>query len=351
MSLTETKPASGMTRKVVILGVVVGAGIAVWSAIWFAVARIAEDRIGVEIARLGARGLAIDCPGLGVSGYPFRLEVSCDRLEVRQGNALSVRFGRSRAVTLLYNPTLAILDVDGPGEMTGPDGSTLTATWTSLQASIGTTNWRPDRISVAADKLDLTATPPGRPATRFVTDHGELHGRLSPAAPGDLDLAALFRGATLTAGQQRILPERSDYAVEATLVRWPLRAGGPLPRLLRAWQADDGKLEVTSLRFGSGSIQLDGKGSFALEPDGRLTGTANLVGSGFEGLAAGAVLGRKPPAELAVLASGFLLFGKPVKDREPKGRSLDFTIEQGRMKLGKTGLGELPPLFRAEAGS
>ena len=53
--------------------------IAIWSGVWFVAAEAAKKVAGGFILREAERGRDWVCPNQSVGGYPFRIEITCDR--------------------------------------------------------------------------------------------------------------------------------------------------------------------------------------------------------------------------------------------------------------------------------
>ena len=318
--------------------VVVAIGVSVaWSQIRTRVVEEMDRQIGL----MAARGVAVTCKDRTVYGFPFRIELACadPGLTAKDGTTVSAK--ALRAVTLLYNPFLVIVELDGPFTLRRPDGVAVDASWKVLQASIRLGSSGPERVSIAADDLDIAASGGDRPPVKLVAAHGELHARHAADATGpfDADLAAQFDRATLTEAAKPLGPEKLDITLDATVLGVPA-PGAPEPG--KAWAANGGKVELRNLSLVTPKeMKVEGTGSFGPRPDGLVDGRIRLTASGLERVASG---GKLSP-ELAAVATGFLFMGAPVETGDKRGRALDLVIEQGRLKLGKMALGTLPAVY------
>lgn len=328
-----------------LIGILVLVALA-WTAGWWWLRGEVAARLDAELARLAGRGLEVTCADRSIEGFPFRIELRCGRVAVadRVGGH-SAAFAAGRAVALIYRPTHAIVELDGPGTVTAPDGVKLEGNWRLLQASLRFGDGRLQRASLAVDGLEGGATRPYLPPVTVKSERLELHLRPDPDRTG-FDVAASVTAGALAVDGKRIGPEKTDVAFDTEIMRLPAAASGAAAAgFLPAWAANDGRVDIRSLRFATGKLAVEGRGAFGLETDGTLTGMLKLTATGLDAVS-------EPPAkaaigpDVAVLASGFLLFGRPAGTEPKAGRSLDFTIDQGRMKLGSTPLGRLPPLFR-----
>lgn len=344
-SKADSGASSGRPRFSLLIGLVAVVAVG-WSVLWVVVRGDVEKNVDQSVAEMARNGLVLECPERSFGGYPFRIELRCPAgftATDRIGGA-SVRFKAGLAVAMLYSPNHIIVEFEGPAEASARGGS-LAATWSLLQASLRFKDGQLARASVAVDGLDGKLRAPGQEEALARADRFELHVRPEPESAG-VAAATLVRAGTLTVGGRVLGPGAIDLSADAVADNLPGALG---PGFLPAWAASGGRLQVKSVRVATGGAALDGNGVFDLETDGTVTGTARLIATGLDVLAANGKAIATP--ELAVLASGFMLFGKPVKEGAPNGRSLDFVIERGRMRLGVTPLGKLPPLFRAAPGS
>lgn len=317
-----------------VVGIAAGAG---WT---YLRSRVVEE-MDRALARLAGRGVVVVCNDRSVTGFPFRIEVGCATPSVVTPNGVRAEAKALRAVGLIYAPRLVIVELDGPLKATGPAGESVEATWTLLQTSIRIGSGGPERVSVAADGLDATATPAHAAPVHLVARHGEVHVRHAETAKGpfDPDVAASFAAATLTVGGKAVGPEKLDLSLDASVLGMP--APGT-PAAAFAWAEAGGTLDLRSLRVATArDLAIEAKGSLAPRTDGLVDGRFAVTASGLETLASGGKL----DAELAAVAAGFLLMGKPVETAGRKGRSLDLVIEAGKARLGRTPLGRLPPLW------
>lgn len=368
--MAGTAKSSGRLGPRLIFGLVlIAAGL--WTAAWFYIRGQVSTEIDRSLAQMAAGGLVIECPERSVAGYPFRIEIRCDgpTFEDRVSGLKATARGL-RAVALVYQPNLIIVELDAPVTATTRTGAKLAAQWGVMQTSLRFRDGELQRASVSFDTLDGRWSPVGQPEATLAATRLELHGRRDEAVEG-LDIAAFVTAGKVTQGGQRLGPETVNLSLDASLVRLPLEPGGG-PHFLADWADSDGRVALKSVKAVAGPATLEGRGEIRLETDGMLSGAITLIANNLErlGEAAEPAKAEKPKSangrpvkdtagppeitvtpEMAALAGGFLLFGKPAKDGPPGGRSLEFTLDHGRMKLGATPLGRLPPLFLVPQGS
>jgi len=349
--MDEAVPASTIGRRLFILALVLIILIAGWTGGWYWLRGEVARRMDDQIAKLATRGIVVTCPARIIGGWPFRMDIECDNPTLTERDRLTAASVKHLRVTaLVYNPTLVLAELDGPLALTGPNGESVNATWSQLQGSIGfslSSTIRPQRLSVTVDDLAAGVAKPGSQEVKLTSTHGELHARPAPdasAGSNDVDIAVNLTAATLSVADRVVGPEATDWTIDSVARGLPLGAETAQP-FLKAWTGNGGKLDLRSARMSLGSFAIDGTGSLSAHDDGLLNGQIKLIASGLGALMSPTAATMKGRAELIGLATAFTLFGKPVTDGGITGRSLDLTIDQGRIKIGPTGFGHVPPLF------
>ncbi len=332
------------TRRFRRLPLVVAVGVAITAAAWTAVWATARTRILAEVdgqlAMLAARGVVVACPDRAVGGYPFRMEFSCrdPGVEIRAVGA-SASAASLRVVAQVWDPRLIQVELDAPGVARDARGVT-SATWRGLRASLRWTAQGPQRLSIAAEGLDLTTRPTGAPMVHLTAEHAEAHGRPSGGEGRDLDLAVSFGAASLSLADKRLGPPRSDLAVSATLADF--LPPGPGPAAM-AFAGRGGLIDPVRLSFSTGGVVVEGAGRLVLDGGGLLDGMITLGARGLESLAKGGAAGLGP--ELTTVLTGFVLLGKASKDPSLPGRRLEMIVDHGLVRIGRVTLGRIPSLF------
>src|SRR5687767_2544514 len=103
----------------------------------------ASWRTGTEIdawldreARLGRNWT---CPDREIGGFPFRIEVSCQKPAFSgtiPGREVSGEVGRVLAVAQIQSPSHVVMEIDGPLAVSTPSGDRLRLEWELLRASV-----------------------------------------------------------------------------------------------------------------------------------------------------------------------------------------------------------------------
>ena len=121
-----------------------------WSIAWFVIRNRTAEALDGWIAAEARGGRQWTCGDRTIAGYPFRIEIVCNSLDLKRG-AITASFGRTEAVAQVYQPRRIITEVAGPLRVS--DGRvTVDGSWDLLQASI---NASPtgglQRLSLAAN--------------------------------------------------------------------------------------------------------------------------------------------------------------------------------------------------------
>src|SRR5829696_4985740 len=103
---------------------------------WFVIRNRTAEALDGWIAAEARAGREWTCVERTIAGYPFRIEVICNALDLKRG-AVTASFGRTEAVAQVYQPRRIITEVAGPLKVT--DGTvTVQGSWDLLQGSINT---------------------------------------------------------------------------------------------------------------------------------------------------------------------------------------------------------------------
>ena len=135
--------------------------------------------------------IAIDCSDKTVRGWPFRMTLVCESIDVGAQD-FQVAANGLRAVAMVYNPSHLIVEADSPVEIAGTQLSgPVTAQWKSGRASLQLSQNIVDRASFVFSDLALDSTT-FLPLANPTADTVEVHLRRSEQ-PQDLDVAIMSR--------------------------------------------------------------------------------------------------------------------------------------------------------------
>ncbi|MXQ11312.1 DUF2125 domain-containing protein [Microvirga makkahensis] len=280
-----------------------------WSVAWFVIRNRTAEALDAWLAAEARDGRQWTCPDRTIAGYPFRVEIVCNALELKQG-AVTASFGRTEAIAQVYQPRLVIAEIGGPLRVT--DGQvTVQGRWDLLQASIHASRTGLQRLSIAASAPAFTVT--GLLPQEIATSgqHLELHLRPNPTRASDqaYDAALSVTKATIPMLDALIGgTEPTDLDADVTATQTAGFRGRPLAEELERWRSAGGMLDVRMLSVTKGPRRLEAKGTLALDEEHRPAGRLSMAAAGLDGLIGkitgsrtggallGALLGQNPRA-------------------------------------------------------
>jgi hypothetical protein len=264
-----------------------------WSIAWFVIRNRAADALDGWLAAEARGGRQWTCGDRAIAGYPFRIEVICNSLDLKRG-AVTASFGRTEAVAQVYQPRRIIAEVAGPLRVT--DGTvTVQGTWDLLQASLNATPGGLQRLSVAATAPKVTVTGVGGGEIAGSGKRLEFHVRPNPSRSGEQarDVAASVTEARIPLLDALIGgPEPANLNADVTVTRADGFKGGTIAQEMELWRAAGGKLDILMLAATKGSRQIEAKGDLRLDEQHRPAGQLNLSAAGLDGLLGNLTGGR-----------------------------------------------------------
>jgi hypothetical protein len=269
-----------------------------WSAAWFVIRNRTSEALDGWLQAEAGRGRQWTCQDRRIGGYPFRIEVACEALTLKQG-AVSASFGRSQAIAQVYQPRRIIVEATGPLRFT--DGAaTVQGTWDLLQASLNLSQTGLQRLSLVATQpaVAVTGLTPAEIATSG--QRLELHVRPNPsrAAEKAYDAAFSIRQARVPALDALVGgSELTDLDGDITLTQAQGFQGQPIVQELERWRNAGGQIDVLMLSAAKGSRRLETKGSLSLDAEHRPQGQLSVAAAGLDGLL-GNVVGNRTGAAL-----------------------------------------------------
>jgi hypothetical protein len=325
---------SKYSRRIKWLGVGVLVFIALYSGAWFWGASYLKGEIGKALAAPSASGQKTDCANLDIKGYPFRAGLFCDTLAFEDpAQQVSVKLGALRSATQVYDPMRGIAELDGPLELSLPDGKTVQANWSLLHASGRMARPLPKRLSLEGKDLAVSLT--GQPL--FKAANVQAHFR---TVDKDIDLAASGAGVTLdpAAAQGRIIPEFS-YGADVEIKNGVALALSGEKNLAILLRGQSGALRAISLDFTEGG-GLTLSGPVSLDESGLLSGDLSITFSEAEKL--GKTIEQIAPEIASYISPSLSLAASTAKPGEDP--HIDVTIRKGRAAIGIIPLGDIPAL-------
>jgi len=294
----------GLFAPFVLLGLVALA----WSVAWFVIRQRTTEGLDAWLAAEAAAGRRWTCADRSVGGYPFRIEVSCGALSVRQGEA-TASFGRLLTVAQVYRPSHVIAEVGGP--LRASDGDVaVEADWRLLQASVQSAPDALQRASLVIEdpKVRILGLAPAD--LSGAAAHLEAHLRPDPAhaAEGAYDAALSARGLAVPLLNVFLGgDEPADMTLDTTVTQARSLTGRGEASVER-WRDAGGAVTVERWTLAKGARRVEAKGSLRLDNLHRPAGQIDLAASGLQDLI-GSLLGARAGGFGALL--GPLTAGPP----------------------------------------
>ena len=316
----------------------------VWFAGWFVFARYADGIVKEQMELSSQRGISIECDNQAMRGFPFRIGLHCDDLNVvHNRDVFRFELGALRTAAQLYAPGELIAEIDGPFR-TWQGSQEISAKWKLMRlfldaklsggfelASLNFTELKADlinsNIGVESGSVHFRPSPVAESQQPGSLDGALDLNKLSLSIPGlDMPQANVYIDATLEGGY-------ADLVEKQMLLRNVVRDGARFDvRSVMLSALDGGRLAI------SGPIEIDAKGY--------VNGNVRI------GIAEPKKLGAwiakiDPKIEQMVtgLASAISAAGQPAMIAGQEFRSIDVSIKRGKIKLGFIHLGKIPPLF------
>lgn len=259
-----------------------------WSAFWFYAARQAQATIEGWRAREAKAGRDYSCGSESFAGYPFRIEVACDRAAAvfrAMTPPVEIRTTGILAAAQIYQPNLLISEFTGPltiAERGQPPS--LAANWTLFQSSVRGTPSAPQRVALVFDQPVLDRVNGGTQQTWLRASHIEIHGRIAEGSAAEkpvIEAALQFQAASVP-GFHPAAAAPIDGTIVATLRGLNDFSPKPWQVRFREIQAAGGRIEFTQARLQQGDIRAVGSGSLTLNPSGRLEGQLRVTIAGLD---------------------------------------------------------------------
>lgn len=333
----------------ILIGVAIALAL-LWTGGWFAIRHYVAGKIDAVVARAEAEGASLSCGAQSLSGFPFRLAVTCTPIEAAcPAEDASLSLAGVEAMGLVYNPGHMLFDAKGPMTMTGPDGITASANWSALQSSLRVGFSGLKRYSIVSDGLDASLTAPSRLTgpVAFKADHAELHLVPDPDTAGMIDVfTTVENGVTTLPGRPAVPPATSNVAIgvpEAVLKE----RNDPVA----AWIASGQPVRIHRAEIDVAGFALALAGDATIDAAGLISGTFTVRLSALDALPA--LVDRFRPGsgeKVARLIGPISAFLRPVDADGKTWREAKITVQRGRVVLGFIPLGQIPSLLRGQGG-
>ena len=348
-----------------------------WSWLWHYASGQAEIAIDGWRAREAKSGRVYTCGSQTIGGYPFRIEVNCDKAAAlfrSNQPPVEIKAGGMLIAAQIYQPNLLITEFHGPLTIADPGKSpNIVVNWKLAQSSVRGTPVAPERVSLVFDRPVVERIDGGSRQNVLRAQRIEVHGRIiEGSAASHPVIETVLR---LTAASAPELHPAAAQPVDADITA-ELRglndfAPKPWPVRFRELQAADGRIDITQARVQQGETIAVGNGSLSLNANGRLQGQLRVTVAGLEPFlasinaeqavqaspemdkVAGALdrllpgLGNaaRQQATSTNLSLGINLLGEQTTLEGKRAVTLPLRIDDGSMFLGPIKIGTAPALF------
>jgi len=363
-------------RRYIVLVVLVLALIGGWSAFWHYAAHKAQQALEGWRAREAQSGRVYQCGTESSGGYPFRIEVECDRASAvfrNETSSLEIKTAGILVAAQIYDPTLIISEFTGPLSIADPrQPPKFVATWKLGQASLRGAPNAPKRLSMVFDQPAVDRMEGAAKQAYLRAEHIELHGRIAEGSvnsnPVVEAVLRLKQASAPTLYPWTAPPTDADIRV---LLRG-LKDFSPKPwaTRLREIQAANGRIEIEQARVQQGETLAVGNGALKLNPDGRLQGELRMTVAGLEpflkSIGAEQMVQRSPDVNALAgmlnrvapglgdvarnqmstnIGAGINLLGQQTTLEGKPAVVLPLRFDDGAMFLGPIPIGRAPALF------
>ena len=288
MTAINTAERSGTSRKIRWLAIGILLFIILYTGAWFLAAHLLQGRLQTFLAEQRAAPVSVDCSGMEMAGFPFRIGLFCDTVRLDDAvRGASVSLGALRSAAQVYRPGHAVIEIDGPAQIRVSPGLSVSADWSLLHASLRATLSGLDNLSLSYDRLEGTAVLPafGGEAAPGATDrlvfsagHGEVHLRQNGE---DLDMAASVQGFNAKPADGTGFLPPLDGNIDLTLTDRAalMKAGALRPGALRG---SKGEMRNLTLDLGEGMV-ASASGPFSVDDQGLISGELSVTMKNIEG--------------------------------------------------------------------
>jgi hypothetical protein len=266
--------------------------IAGWTAFWKFAAGKAEMAIDGWRAREAKAGRIHSCGSQTIGGYPFRIEVNCDRTSALFSSSqppIEVKTDSLMVAAQVYQPGLLISEFHGPLTVGEPGKAPdITADWKLAQSSVRGTPATPERVSLVFDQPAVDRMDGAVRQGILRAKHIEIHGRIAEGSAANkpvIEIVLQLDHATAPT-LHPATTQPIDADVTAMLRGLNDFSPKPWPARFREMQAADGRIDITKARVQQGDILATGSGTLSINANGRLEGELRVILAGVDQLLA-----------------------------------------------------------------
>lgn len=313
--------------------------IAIWSGVWYFAAGTAQKVAGGFIQREAERGREWVCPNQNISGYPFRIEITCDKPQLfergPEGLHREASLGGLSLHGRILSPGHYIAVLSPPFIIRQGTLGEMELAWKSARAS-----FRGGQQAFVDASVEIV-TPMAAIGVgenkdiRALAKNIEFHLRAAPGETPGTDLVLKIADLTFAPLDQLTgSPDPLKLEIQASAPGLVTSPGKRFADTLDAWRDNGGKARVIVANATKGKAALELSGTLGLDslrrPEGSLQGRAK----GLE-----ALTGR------FTRSTGFDIGGLLGKISGGQGLPVSLSLQNGQMRYGPFPITEVPPLY------
>lgn len=286
-------PRRRLLRRLFVLPVLILVAAGAWSGFWFYAASEVNVVADAWRAREAKSGRIYDCADRRVSGFPFRLNVTCDGVTatlVSQSagqtakTPITAKIRQIEAMAQVYDPRRITAAFHGPATISVSGAPSLAARWSKGQSSVVGLPATPQNVSLMFDNAVIDRLEGSMQVLLASAKHIELHGRIASGSPADHPVIESVLKITQGSiqGVHPLLVQPFDAYVQAKLSGLRDFEPKPWPERFRQMQAAGGHVEIVRSRIRQGDLVAVAAGRLGLGADGRLDGQLQMTVAGIE---------------------------------------------------------------------
>jgi len=286
--MARTRSALQRNWRYISLLILIAAIFSGWSWLWHNAAGKAEATIDGWRAREAKSGRIYECGSQAIGGYPFRIEVNCDRASAlfrSNQPPVEIKITGIHIAAQVYQPTLLISEFHGP--LTIADlgqAPSIVANWKLAQSSVRGTPAAPERISLVFDRPVFDRMSGGTQQNLLRAKRIEIYGRMAEGSAANRPVIEIVLRLDHASASDfhPAAAEPIDADITAVLRGLTDFSPRPWPERFRELQAADGRIDITQARVQQGETIAVGSGSISLNRNGRLEGQLRVTVAGLE---------------------------------------------------------------------
>ena len=326
----------GFWLMLTIIGVLVFGG----TGLWFYAADKLEQAIEQVQQKLLAKGKIIACDNQQIRGYPFRIGIFCDAINIEDKNTRQkLTSGAIRTAAQIYDPGKLIVEFDGPAQFSDARHGVFNINWQRLRTSLRVKPDSIERTSISTNALMIDHE--NSPSPLLTAETLEFHAR--KLGENNLDVAIGSRNLSLTTNplSTNALSKPFNLVVEFTAndLFEEIRYNRNLLAYIQK-NGGSGKINAFKLETTKGGI-LEINGPLSVDIRGRLSGKLDISFTKLDHLFEffrSFYPSSSDEMEKIAIAVKILSAGTATS-------KLQVQIKNGEIRLGLISLGRIPPLF------